>query len=179
MSVGAIEPQFYKELLDILRKLLPDAPEGTKHPTVKTQHDRETWPELQRYFTACFAQLPRSEWERHFIRTDACTVPVLTRDEAALSGVLPAATKDNVADGNPVIPSPAPVLSRTPARPPAGSPGGEWEHEGAEMLLTPGEHTDDILLELGISDANKRIELYRSAAIDGPDRPEGLAKSKL
>ena len=47
------------------------------------------------------------------------------------------------------------------------------------MLLTPGEHTDDILLELGVSDAQKRIELYRSDAIDGPDRPEGLVKSKL
>lgn len=179
MSVGAIEPQFYQELLDILRKVLPQAPEGTRHPLAKTQHDRATWPELHRYLSACFAQLPRSEWERHFIRTDACTVPVFTRDEAALSGVLPAATPDNVADGNPVIPSPAPRLARTPAKQPAGSPGGAWETEGAEMLLTPGEHTDDILLELGVSDAQKRIELYRSDAIDGPDRPEGLVKSKL
>ncbi|SPO26881.1 probable alpha-methylacyl-coa racemase [Ustilago trichophora] len=179
MSVGAIEPHFYQELLDILRKVLPQAPQGTQHPSASTQHDRDTWPDLQRYFTACFAQLPRSEWERHFIRTDACTVPVLTRDEAALSGVLPAATPDNVADGNPVIPSPAPRLTRTPGRPPAGSAGGEWEREGAEMLLTPGEHTDDILLELGISDTQKRIELYQSDAIDGPDRPEGLTKSKL
>lgn len=179
MSVGAIEPQFYSLLLDILRKVLPQPPQGTQHPSPKTQHDRETWPELQRYFTACFAQLTRSEWERHFIRTDACTVPVLTRDESALAGVLPAATPSTIEDGNPVIPSPAPRLTRTPARPPAGSPGGEWESEGAEMLLTPGEHTDDILLELGVSDSNKRIQLYRTDAIDGPDRPEGLTKSKL
>ena len=169
----------HQELLDILRKVLPQAPQGTQHPSASTQHDRDSWPELQRYFSACFAQLPRSEWERHFMRTDARTVPVLTRDEAALSGVLPAATADNVADGNPVIPSPAPRLTRTPARPPAGSAGGEWETEGAEMLLTPGEHTDDILLELGISDPQQRINLYRSDAIDGPDRPEGLVKSKL
>jgi alpha-methylacyl-CoA racemase len=47
------------------------------------------------------------------------------------------------------------------------------------MLLTPGEHTDDILLELGISDSRKRIELYAAGAIDGPDRPEGVTKAKL
>ncbi|ETS59454.1 hypothetical protein PaG_06372 [Moesziomyces aphidis] len=179
MSVGAIEPHFYKELLDILRKVVPTAPEGTQHPSASTQHDRETWPELRRYFEAIFAQLPRSEWERHFVRTDACTVPVLTRDEAALSGVLPAASAESVSDGNPVIPAPAPRLTRTPARPPAGSAGGEWEGESAEMLLTPGEHTDDILLELGISDSRKRIELYAAGAIDGPDRPEGVTKAKL
>ncbi|KAJ1023599.1 hypothetical protein NDA16_003216 [Ustilago loliicola] len=179
MSVGAIEPHFYQELLDILRKVLPEALQGTQHPSASTQHDRDTWPELQRYLTACFAQLPRSEWERHFIRTDACTVPVLTRDEAAIAGVLPAARKDNVADGNPIIPSPAPKLTRTPAKPPSGSVGGEWEDESAEMLLTPGEHTDDILLELGVSDPQKRIQLYQSDAIDGPDRPEVLIKSKL
>ncbi|KAJ1018005.1 hypothetical protein NDA13_006613 [Ustilago tritici] len=179
MSVGAIEPHFYQEFLEILRKVLPKAPQDTQHPSASTQHDRDTWPELQRYFTACFAQLPRSEWERHFIRTDACTVPVLTRDQAAIAGVLPAANLNDVADGNPIIPSPAPKLTRTPAKPPSGSPGGEWEGESAEMLLTPGEHTDDILLELGVSDPQKRIQLYQSEAIDGPDRPDGLIRSKL
>ncbi|PWY97102.1 CoA-transferase family III [Testicularia cyperi] len=180
MSVGAIEPQFYKEMLSILRRVLPTAPAGTRHPSTKTQHDRETWPELRNYFTQCFAQLPRKEWERHFIRTDACVAPVLTRDEAALNGVLPAADVDNVADGNPVVPSPAPRLSRTPAQPPAGSAGGEWEHEGAEMLLTPGEHTDDILQELGIGSGDRRVDLYRQNAVDGPDRPASLeVKSKL
>ncbi|SNX85378.1 probable alpha-methylacyl-coa racemase [Melanopsichium pennsylvanicum] len=179
MSVGAIEPHFYAELLQILRKVLPTAPAGTSHPQTSTQHHRDTWPSLREYLTQCFAQKPRAEWERHFLRTDACVAPVLTRDEAAVHGVLPAADAQNVADGDPVIPSPAPKLSRTPARPPLGSVGGEWETEGAEMLLTPGEHTDDILLELGITDSKKRIELYASGAVDGPDRPEGLVKSKL
>lgn len=179
MSVGAIERHFYQELLQILRKVLPKAPQGTQHPSASTQHDRDSWPELQRYLTACFAQLPRSEWERHFIRTDACTVPVLTRDQAAIAGVLPAANLNHVADGKPIIPSPAPKLSRTPAKPPSGSPGGEWQEESAEMFLTPGEHTDDILLELGVSDPQKRIQLYQSEAIDGPDRPDGLIRSKL
>lgn len=177
MSVGAIEPQFYKQLLEILRRVIPTAPRGTQHPSASTQHDRALWPELRRYFVACFAQHPRSEWESHFVRTDACVAPVLTRDEAAVHGIQPSASAENVADGLPIVPSPAPRLTRTPASAPAGSPGGEWEAESAEMLLTPGEHTDDILLQLGITNADQRIELYRSNAIDGPDRP--ALKSKL
>lgn len=177
ISVGAIEPQFYKLLLEILRRVVPTPPKGTRHPSPKTQHDRALWPELRHYFAQCFAQLPRSEWEGHFLRTDACVAPVLTRDEAALHGIQPSAGTENVGDGNPIVPSPAPRLTRTPANPPAGSPGGEWESDPAEMLLTPGEHTDDILLQLGMTDAEQRIQLYRQNAIDGPDRP--APKSKL
>ncbi|EPQ31874.1 uncharacterized protein PFL1_00073 [Pseudozyma flocculosa PF-1] len=179
MSVGAIEPHFYKVFLDVLKKALPSAPAGTQHPSVKTQFDRNEWPQMQRYFAACFAQLPRKDWERFFLRTDACVAPVLSRDEAALDGVIPGANPDNVESGNPVVPGVAPKLSRTPGRNPSGSAGGEWEDQGAEMLLTPGEHTDDILAELGIGGGDRRIELYRRGAVDGPDKPEGLIRSKM
>ncbi|KAN0066445.1 hypothetical protein ACQY0O_000539 [Thecaphora frezii] len=179
MSVGAIEPHFYAVFLDVLKKTLPTAPEGLSHPKAKAQYDRDTWPALREYCTACFAQLTRKDWEARFIGTDACVAPVLSRDEAAVEGTIPGAKRDHVESGYPAVPTPAPRLSRTPARNPGGSPGGEWEDEGVEILLAPGEHTDDILAELGINGGAARVELYRRGVVDGPDRPEGLAKSKL
>ena len=170
MSVGAIEPQFYRQLLEILRKAVPEAAD-VKHPSTKTQHDRTQWPALRTYFTTVFAKLPRAEWEKHFIGTDACVAPVLTRDEAALNGITPPASKKPVFQNYPVVPSAAPRLSRTPAKNPTGSPGGEWEEEGAEMLLSPGEHTEDVLAELGISGSDKLAPLYSSGVVDGPDKP--------
>jgi alpha-methylacyl-CoA racemase len=191
---GAIEPQFYAELLRILKASVPTVPSGCPpHPSTEGQHERDGWPQLRQYFTAIFAQRTRAEWTASFIDTDACTVPVLDRDEALIgdapgsqgsSYVLPRITKnaEMVSEGEePVPPAPAPRLSATPARIVPGSAvaleaeGGDGE--GAQLLMTPGEHTIDVLKEwIGASDAQIK-QLYQERAIGANDVPEEWERS--
>lgn len=168
VNSGAIEPQFYAQLLSLLKQNQSGPPTGHAHPSPKTQHERSTWPALRAYFTASFLSRNRSDWEKIFIGTDACVAPVLTRDEAARN-VLPAVDSARTEDGNPVVPPPAPALSRTPAQIPDGAPAAQ--DESPQMIITSGEHTEEILKEAGVNE--KELEtLYRAGAIGGPDAPE-------
>ncbi|MEB3031203.1 CaiB/BaiF CoA transferase family protein [[Mycobacterium] nativiensis] len=72
VAVGAIEPQFFAELMRLLT--IDDAP---------TQNDREQWPRLRALIGAAVRQRTRDEWMRVFEGTDACVAPVLTFAEAA------------------------------------------------------------------------------------------------
>lgn len=72
VAVGAIEPQFFAELLRLLA--IQDAP---------PQNDREQWPRLRALIAARFRQRTRDEWTQIFDGTDACVAPVLTFAEAA------------------------------------------------------------------------------------------------
>ncbi|KAH6692121.1 CoA-transferase family III domain-containing protein [Leptodontidium sp. 2 PMI_412] len=69
MSVGALEPQFFAELL----KGLGLAGKGIE----KSRFDRETWPELKGTLERIFKGKTRKEWEMVFDKTDACCTPVL------------------------------------------------------------------------------------------------------
>ena len=73
MGVGAIEPQFYAELIRLLDL------EGEELPA---QMDREAWPLMKERFAAIFAARSRAEWEKVFEGSDACVAPVLSMDEA-------------------------------------------------------------------------------------------------
>ena len=73
MAVGAIEPQFYAELLKGLE--LDDA-------DLPGQGDITRWTELKKIFTDTFASRTREEWTAVFDGTDACVSPVLTFGEA-------------------------------------------------------------------------------------------------
>lgn len=73
MAVGALEPQFFAELL----KGLGLSGKGIE----KTRDDRETWPGLKETFTRLFKARSRSEWEMVFDGTDACCTPVLDWEE--------------------------------------------------------------------------------------------------
>ena len=73
MAVGAIEPQFYAELLRGLDL------EGAELPP---QMDRGAWPAMKERFAAIFAAKTRDEWTAIFHGTDACVAPVLLLDEA-------------------------------------------------------------------------------------------------
>jgi alpha-methylacyl-CoA racemase len=109
VAVGAIEPQFYAELLRRLG-VPPD-----EYP----QWDRARWPELKKAFTDIFLTRTRAAWCEALEGSEACFAPVLSTAEAA-------AHPHNVARGTFVeingvtLPGPAPRLSRTPAV--AGSP---------------------------------------------------------
>lgn len=127
---------------------------------------------MRQYFTQAFALKSRSEWEQVFIGTDACTVPILTRDEAALHGIYPAVPKQRVEeDAETIVPRVAPTLSRTPAR---IAPGSELDQEGEgyEPILMCGEHTQEVLQDwcgLGEKEAQK---LAKVKAIGGGDLDE-------
>ncbi|HEX9761493.1 MAG TPA: CaiB/BaiF CoA-transferase family protein [Acidimicrobiia bacterium] len=141
LAVGALEPRFYAELLQVL-DLDPE--------TLPDQLDRTGWPRLRQEIGDRFASRTREEWERRFDGTDACVVAVLDMAEApGHPHNLERATFVEV-DGI-TQPAPAPRFSGTPAeisRPPG----------------FPGEHTDEIVLSLGYSRDDLGM-LRRSGAI--------------
>jgi alpha-methylacyl-CoA racemase len=68
MAVGALEPQFFVELVKGLG-LEGQGWEGRRY-------DRDQWPELRRVLEGVFKCKTREEWERVFEGTDACCTPV-------------------------------------------------------------------------------------------------------
>nr|XP_023029250.1 alpha-methylacyl-CoA racemase [Leptinotarsa decemlineata] len=133
MSVGALEPQFYKELLTGLHLTEEEAPQFGDFEAMK------------KLFTKKFLEKTRDEWSLIFDSTDACVAPILTLDEAPKH-------PHNVARDTFVktedcyAPNPHPKLSRTPGKSQAVHP-----------IPRTGEHTKEILHSLGYSsdDINK------------------------
>ncbi|CAO1613377.1 unnamed protein product [Sympodiomycopsis kandeliae] len=164
MSVGAIEPQFYTELLKLLKA---NTPSSLPHPSASEQQERSTWQSLRQYFTQAFSLKARSEWEAIFIGTDACVAPVLTRDEAAVVGVTPGVSQEAVADGRTVVPTPAPRLTRTPARTVTGSVQSliQDPDEDYEALMMSGEHTSQILKDWINVDKDQVKQLIQAGAV--------------
>jgi len=131
VAVGALEPQFYAELLTRL---------GLDGEDLPAQHDPAGWPVLRARFTEVFKQRTRAQWAAVFEGTDACVAPVLTPGEAP--GHPHNAARGTFADvGGVVQPAPAPRFSRTPCRmpPPPGTPGADTDAVLAAIGLTPEE----------------------------------------
>jgi alpha-methylacyl-CoA racemase len=130
MSVGAIEPQFYGNLLDVLG--LADDPRFGR------QNDRGAWPGMKDELTAVFATRSRDEWAELFQGRDACAFPVLSLLEAphhphnAARG-----TYRPDARSSGFEPAPAPRFSATPAAEPRPAP-------------VIGSDTDQILAAAGM-----------------------------
>lgn len=110
VSVGCLEPQFYRVFTDILR-----AEAGVE--LVGRQDEEEHWPAHRAAFEAAFASRTRDEWAAVFDGTDACVAPVLSLEEAphhphmAARGIFDEARKGHE-------PRIAPRFSRTPGRRP-------------------------------------------------------------
>lgn len=128
ISVGAIEPQFYDNLLIGLGLSHEEAPQFDK------------FEESKELFSNIFATKTRQEWCEIFDNLDACVAPVLSLHEAP-NHVHNKDTFTVGADGIPV-PLPRPKLSRTPA---------ESSSAIAKKDLIVGEHTEEILKNLGFS----------------------------
>ncbi|MGQ0432860.1 MAG: CaiB/BaiF CoA transferase family protein [Microthrixaceae bacterium] len=131
LAVGAIEPQFFAALLDLL-ELDPSTTPG--------QDDQHRWPELRASIGAALATRSRAEWVDRAEGRDACIAPVLTMREAGSHPHLAARQTIVAVDGVPQ-PAPAPRFSATPAalrRPPS----------------TPGQHTDELLVEAGYTQSD-------------------------
>ena len=128
VSIGSIEPQFYKELLRLT---------GLEDEELPRQMERSSWAPLARRLTEIFKSKTRDEWCEIMEGTDVCFAPVLSMGEAYEH-------PHNIARGTFVEvagqpqPGPAPRFSRTPAeisRPPCHA----------------GQHTDEALAEWGFS----------------------------
>jgi alpha-methylacyl-CoA racemase len=112
MAVGAIEPQFYAQLLEGLGLSADDLPH---------QLDRDKFGEIRKLFTEKFASKSRDEWTQIFAGTDACVTPVLTWSETAEGEHLKARSTIVHENGFDQA-SPAPRFSRTPGGPIEAAP---------------------------------------------------------
>ena len=114
VAVGALEPQFYAELLRGLE--LTDA-------CLPQQDDEAGWPVLRGAFTEAFASRTRDEWAAVFADRDACVSPVLSIAEAP--DYPHASARDAYVRVDGVTqPAPAPRFSRTPTGVPSSPPIG-------------------------------------------------------
>ena len=103
VSVGALEPQFWAELVERLG--LTDVPD---------RNDPANFPALRDLLTRTFKQRTQAEWAKVFDGTDACVAPILPLDEAAEHPHL--AARGTFVDNHGVTqPAPAPRFSRTQA----------------------------------------------------------------
>jgi alpha-methylacyl-CoA racemase len=143
MAVGALEPQFYAALLDLLF-----APEGVP-ADLPDRSDRARWPELRERFAARFAERSQEEWTKVFSRTDSCVAPVRTMNEAPADPHLAARATYVTVDGV-LQPAPAPRFTESTSGGPIGAlPPGKIAHAGA--------HTREVLATLGFTDAEELL----------------------
>jgi len=123
ISVGAIEPQFYAALLDLLG--LSD------DPLFAEQNDKTRWTDQKARLSAVFATKSRDEWGALAHGRDACVAPVLEVDEAIAHPANAARGTFVEVDGV-VQPAPAPRFGRSPAaQPRSGYQASEAEAWGA------------------------------------------------
>ncbi|QGK72393.1 CoA transferase [Allosaccharopolyspora coralli] len=102
MAVGALEPQFYAELLRVL----------DIEDEVPDRADPSTWPVLRDVLGKRFAERTRDEWTRLFEGTEACVAPVLSLAEAPDHPHM--AERGTFVDHDGTVqPAPAPRFSRT------------------------------------------------------------------
>jgi len=140
VAVGAIEPQFYAELIKGL---------GLDPASLPKQMDRQSWPQMKRRFAAVFQTKTRAEWEEIFAGKDACVSPVLDPREAAEHPHARARGSFSSLGGL-LQPAPVPHFSRTPGA--VGAPP------------IPGTGADPALAAWGI-DAKRIAQLRSSGAL--------------
>lgn len=174
MSVGCLEPQFFKEFIERFTKALPENfdPFSGWKPDLSTQFQMDEWPRLAQYLTKGFLTHPRAFWAdlyygachsrsafcTHLYRrfscillmtgTDACAVPVLTPREAA---------KQTSA-----IPVPHPRLSAQANLP--------EPVDSKNLIIKPGAHMREVLQEYGL-DAADRMKLLHKEGVFGRNSP--------
>lgn len=129
VSIGSIEPQFYKELL---------ARTGIDDPAFAAQMDRAQWPALKEKLAAVIRTKTRDEWDAIMLGSEVCYAPVLSLAEAPLHPHNAARGTFVEVDGV-VQPAPAPRFSRTPPSPPRPP-----EAADSDALADWGFSTEDI-----------------------------------
>nr|WP_083749609.1 CaiB/BaiF CoA-transferase family protein [Frankia sp. CcI49] len=112
VAVGAIEPQFYAQLL---------AGVGLTAEELPGQYDRAGWPVVGARLAGIFATRPRDAWAEVFAGTDACVTPVLSFGEVSTHPHMAERQTIVTVDGAEQA-APAPRFTRTPTAAPVGPP---------------------------------------------------------
>jgi len=141
ISVGSIEPQFYKLLLTHT---------GLEGADLPPQSDRAQWPAMRERFAEIFKQKTRAEWVAIMQQTDICFAPVLKMSEAIEHEHNRHRESFVKVDGI-AQPAPAPRFSATPTR-------------VARRPAYTGENTDEVLRDWGFS-AAEIATLHASGAV--------------
>jgi len=141
VAIGAIEPQFYAELLS--RADVSD-------PQFQHQHDTAQWPELKEKLAAILKTKTRDEWDELMAGSDACFAPVLTMVEAPQYSANSERSVYTEVEGL-MHPSPAPRFMRTPS---------EITH-GTRAL---GADTVSVLIDSGMDETAVEALLATGAA---------------
>jgi alpha-methylacyl-CoA racemase len=140
VSVGALEPQFFARLIEVL---------GCDPGTADMHLDASQWPRLRQILTDKFRTRSQAEWSDLFAETDACVTPVMSMGEAP-QHPHNAARGTFVTHHGAVQPAPAPRFS----------------HSRTALSIPPpypGEHTLEILAELGFDSTSTRDLLEEGA----------------
>lgn len=130
VSVGAIEPQFYRQLLELC---------GIADPHFQRQWEQGEWPALRVKLAQVFRERTRAQWCELLEGTDACFAPVLSMTEAA-DHPHNVARGTFVRDRGLLQPAPAPRFERTPSAVPPKAP-------------RTGQHTEELLAAAGYTAA--------------------------
>lgn len=129
ISIGAIEPHFYAELLRLL---------GLDGDELSVQYDRAGWQPAKDRLAEIFRSRSRNEWCEILDGTDVCFAPVLSMEEAPRHPHN--VSRQTFIDAFGMIqPAPAPRFSRTAPslrRPPPH----------------PGEHSREVLADWGFAE---------------------------
>jgi alpha-methylacyl-CoA racemase len=125
VAVAALEPPFYRQLLERL-----DLDEGDW-----PQHERARWPALQALLESIFLARTRDDWAEAFTGTDACVTPVLSLLEAP-HHPQNRALDAFVEDGPTSMPGPPFRFSDTPAR--LAPPTRDTSADGDAVLVEAG-----------------------------------------
>jgi alpha-methylacyl-CoA racemase len=143
VSIGALEPRFYRLLLDKLGCPPEELP----------QADVTRWPDGKTRLAEIFRTRTRDEWCRILEGSDACFAPVLSIAEAPLHRHALARRAYVEVDGVTQA-APAPRFSRTPG--------------GARAApSSPGVHGSEVLAECGFA-PDEIAHLQRAGVVGGP-----------
>ena len=131
VAIGAIEPQFYAELMRLLEL----------DPEELPQMEAGRWPEFKEKFAAVFLTKTREEWIEILEPAEACSTAVYGMDDAP-SHPHNVARKSFIEIAGKTQPAPAPRFSRTPAGTPA--PASEPAADTDEALAAWGYSEEEI-----------------------------------
>ena len=106
ISVGALEPKFYQELIDRI---------GAPEEFSEAQNDPRNWKERSAVFERIFRNRTSQEWCKLLEGTDVCFAPVLSLEEVSGHPQMKSRQVYSVAQGVGAV-KPVPEFSRTPGR---------------------------------------------------------------
>lgn len=150
MAVGAIEPQFYSQLIKGLDLQTDQVPQFGEFDASK------------KIFASKFLEKTQAEWCKIFDKVDACVTPILSLEEAPQHqhNVEREAYIKNFKEQR-FVPNPAPKLSRTPG-----------QSQSCKPPPSRGQHTKPILTSLGYTDEEilqleklEVVELFKSSKL--------------